>query len=66
MTDSIRSVKGCLGCEGWEDRDSSLKEFIGLLDRDLHGVLRGLKAELDGDLGLLVLRGLDRVTGWMA
>jgi len=50
-----------MGCEVWEDRDSSLERFFGRLDRDLHRVLRGLKAESDGDLGLLALRGLDRV-----
>jgi len=57
---------GCARCGVWADRGSSFGEFLGDLDDDLHELVLGLEAELDGDFDLLALRGLDKIFGWLA
>jgi len=66
MADShILGEKGCAGCRRWADRDSSIEEVFGYLDRDLYKLGEELTAEFDGDLVLLALRGLNNVMSWM-
>jgi len=43
-----------------------MEDLFGCLDRDLFVLGKRLRAELDGDIGLLALRGLENVLEWIS